>query len=89
MCIFAHLLCAIRQKSATFVDVHTLHPWPNPRKQLINQHNKTFNKMKKTYTNPAIEITDVVVEAGIAASQQNAMMDEIWLEEVNGGNPIW
>ena len=45
--------------------------------------------MKKTYTNPAIEITDVVVEAGIAASQQNLIFDEIWLEEENGGNPIW
>ena len=45
--------------------------------------------MKKTYTNPAIEITDVVVETGIAVSQQKAMMEEIWLEEANNGDPIW
>ena len=45
--------------------------------------------MKKTYTTPAVDLYEVEVEAGIAASQQKAMMEEIWLEEVNGGNPIW
>ena len=45
--------------------------------------------MKKTYTTPAIDLLEMEVESGIAASQQEAIMDEIWLEEVNGGNPIW
>ncbi|MBQ8334791.1 MAG: hypothetical protein IJY45_01205 [Tidjanibacter sp.] len=45
--------------------------------------------MKKTYTTPSVDLYEVEVEAGIAASTQQAMVDEIWLEEANDGNPIW
>ena len=44
--------------------------------------------MKKTYTTPAIDLLEMEVESGIAASQK-LTFDEIWLEEENGGNPIW
>lgn len=45
--------------------------------------------MKKTYTTPAIDLLEMEVESGIAASPQDLIFDEIWLEEENGGNPIW
>ncbi len=45
--------------------------------------------MKKTYTTPSVDLYEVEVEAGIAASPQKAIIEEIWLEEANGGEPIW
>lgn len=46
--------------------------------------------MKKTYTTPSVDLYEVEVEAGIAASLANVSQEEIiWLEEANGGNPIW
>lgn len=45
--------------------------------------------MKKTYTTPSVDLYEVEVEAGIAVSPQQAMIEEIWLYEANDGNPIW
>lgn len=50
--------------------------------------------MKKNYTSPAIETTDIMVEQGIAISdfthQSDVFnLDEATYEEYNGGAAIW
>ena len=85
---FRPITLGCSRKNIIFVDVQNWHPWPNPRKQLITKHNKKLNTMKKTYTTPAIDLLEMEVESGIAASQK-LTFDEIWLEEENGGDPIW
>ena len=46
------------------------------------QTNKTTNKMKKnTYVSPAIEVAQMVIEQGIAASPANGTVEDIYLNE--------
>ena len=55
---------------------------------------KLLAKMKKNYTSPAIETTDILVEQGIAISNFTHEvdifnLDEATYDEYNGGAAIW